>query len=139
MFSRENRMTNTPQWFGETSDDLLDCPRKAELGVGVPAESRLKLVRDMNGEWREDGTCSWCGSLKPSTFFQALEGGVTYGATDKSYKAYLHGPEAPPVRGACKIYFQHFDEADKRHFIDLMNEGMIRCYVMPFFATVRKE
>ena len=131
----DTRRQYDARWFGATSDDLKDCPRKMEYGAGDPAESSLKLVRDFKGEWREEGTCSWCGSLKPSIFFQALDDGAVYGATDKNYKAYLHGPEAPQVPGAAKMYFQHFDAADRQRFYDLHVAGVITFYVMPFFLV----
>lgn len=47
--------------------------------------------------WREDGTCSYCGSLSPEQFFAAIEAGAELGPTDKNYKVYVH--RAHPLVG----------------------------------------
>ncbi len=123
-------MSDAP-WFGETSDELFYCPQKAHATMQVQREHKTR--------WRdeEDGTCSYCGSLKPSVFFQALADGAEYHATTKSYKVYLGVSEAPRTRGACKFYFVHMNKSDKLRFIDLMNDGTIKVSVMPYF--VRKS
>ena len=121
-------MSEGHRWYGEDSNDLLNCPRKlAEC-------SPVFYTYHLDVSWREDNTCSWCGSLKPAEFFAALDRGAEYVGTDKSYKAYLSGEEAPGVRGACKFYFQHMDESDMGRFIDLMNAGTIQPYVLPYFV-----
>ena len=120
--------TPRKKWFGKNSDYLLDCPRKAEATLEVQLRHRTK--------WRSDNTCSYCGSLKPSVFFKALDDGAEYGATDKGYKAYLSGEKAPKVRGACKVYFQHFDRDDYDNFIRRLNDGSIQVYTLPYFVRV---
>lgn len=116
----------------------MQCPRRAEIGANV-AGHPFKLPKEDN--WRRDGTCSYCGSLSPELFFKAVEDGCEVGPTDKNYKLYLHGEKAPKVHGACKVYMQHFDSADKDLFINLLNERKItfgypgHLYVLPFFAT----
>lgn len=50
--------------------------------------------------WERDGTCSYCGSLRPELFFEAVEAGAEVGPTDKNYKAYIDTPnpdEGKPV------------------------------------------
>ena len=69
----------------------------------------MKVQKEHHGDthWREDGTCSYCGSINTDQLFKAIEDGVEIGPTDKSYKIYLNGKDAPIVSGACKFYFQH--------------------------------
>jgi hypothetical protein len=50
-------------------------------------------------EWREERgyrSCSFCGSLHPDEFMQALEAGAEVGPTDKPYKAYIDLQEIEP-------------------------------------------
>jgi hypothetical protein len=87
------------------------CPRRAELGN----PSVFKLPE--NDGWREDGTCSYCGSMRPEKAARARRGRQRSSTpTDKSYKLYVTG--AP---GGAKFYFQHFDEAQRRKFVELLN------------------
>lgn len=47
--------------------------------------------------WRDDGTCSYCGSLNPDILFAAIEAGTAeLGATDKNYKLYVTLPYDKP-------------------------------------------
>lgn len=73
--------------------------------------------------WREDGTCSYCGSMRPTEFLSLLRKGVWLRPTDKNYKVYLHEGEGH----AHKFYFQHLeqDEAAMSEFFDLWNEDRI--------------
>ena len=88
--------------------------------------------------WRENGTCSYCGSMKPETLFQAIETGSRLIPTDKSYKVYVDGGDMRIAHG--KFYFYHLDEAEQRRFIELMNSGKILMgapgyfYTLPFFC-----
>ncbi len=80
--------------------------------------------------------CSFCGSLQPEVFLEALQNGAEIGPTDKSYKAYLHLESG---KLAAEFYFQHLDEAQQNGFITLINEGKLRFgypghfYVLPYF------
>lgn len=117
-----------------------------------------------NGEatWREDGTCSFCGSLNPDEFMRRLEAGdVEVGPTDKSYKVYVknvggaqfkqtyrdcpsdapkHGPDdcthwVTREVGDTKFYFQHLSPEQQR-FIELYNERRMRIgYPGHFYVT----
>ena len=55
--------------------------------------------------WRFDGTCNYCGSLSPVQFFKAIEDECEIGPTDKNYKVYIKGENAPKVRGAGQVLF----------------------------------
>jgi hypothetical protein len=104
----------------------MRCPRRDEIGqreVGVDS-------------WRDDQTCSYCGSFKPEDFMAHLESGdIQLGSTDKNYKVYVHG-----LPRFTKFYFQHFDAGQRTRFIELLNgkkirfEGNMPFYVLPFFV-----
>ena len=68
-----------------TDTDSFECPRRRE----VPRHMRVTPPPD---HWRPDCTCSWCGSLSPAKFFEAIEAGHQIGPTDKNYKAYVDLP-----------------------------------------------
>lgn len=61
---------------------MQPCPRQTHEAV-LPAQ------RQHVSHWREDGTCSYCGSISPDRLFQAIEDGAELGPTDKSYKVYV--------------------------------------------------
>lgn len=100
------------------------CPRRDEL-IGS-----FKLPE--HDEWRDDKTCSYCGSLEPAEFMRRAEAGDELGPTDKNYKVYIGG------RG--KFYFQHLDDAQEQKFVDMLNAKTLKLgypghfYVAPFFV-----
>ena len=52
--------------------------------------------------WRDDDTCSYCGSLNPDVFMAHLEAGdIEVGTTDKNYKVYVHGLPNPNAGNLC--------------------------------------
>lgn len=115
--------------------EKLFCPRAVENGGGP--DSPFSPPLNGEAEWREDSTCSYCGSLSEESFFQAIEAGVKITPTDKSYKVYVD----VSVRGAGKFYFQHLSDEGKTKFIDLYNAKKINLgvpgyfYVLPFFVS----
>ncbi len=100
----------------------MECPRRREV---------LHQITQPPDIWREDRTCSFCGSLDPVLVLEKLEEGLEIEPTDKNYKAYL--------RGTGKVYYQHFSEEQCRKFIDLLNAKKLNVaypghfYVLPFF------
>lgn len=46
--------------------------------------------------WRDDETCSYCGSISPDAFFRAIDEGCELGPTDKDYKVYVDLKEPHP-------------------------------------------
>lgn len=179
----------------EHADHFFECPRQSESYRGGTPDAF----------WKGDGTCSYCGSMRPDTLLEAIEAGsVTLGATDKNYKLYVKGladPEAgqptiyssanhkPDGEGWIQLtneladehglnsydrthigdwvrieprratvhgtfYFQHFDEDQRRRFVDLYNANKMRfedfrCgkrvevprgfYRLPFFMTIERK
>lgn len=129
MFGFGNKWKHLPQ---------LPCPRSHEgLPYHLMSDAFKKEVDATH--WRDDGTCSYCGSINPEQLFKAIDDGVEIGPTDKEYKIYLHGQLAPQVRGACKFYFQHLIGSDMERFVELYNNKTMkigypgRFYVIPFF------
>jgi hypothetical protein len=110
------------------------CPR----GSGPDSPFRAPF----NGEahWREDRTCSYCGSIDPELLFEQIEKGAEIGPTDKSYKIYV-ALIGHTVRGAGKFYFQHLSPEQQTRFIDLVNAKTMKIgmpghfYVLPYFAA----
>lgn len=106
------------------------CPRRKELGNA----SVFKLPEE--DTWREDGTCSYCGSLHPDKAIELMSDGVQVTPTDKNYKMYL---------GGQKVYFQHFEKSHIDEFIEIVNGGFARMaypghfYVLPFFVRRANE
>lgn len=75
------------------SDDFM-CPRRAEGPAFTAGPDK----------WHErDGHlhCSFCGCLKPSQLFEAIEAGAELGPTDKNYKVYVDLED--PRAGQLKI------------------------------------
>lgn len=89
--------------------------------------------------WGHDHTCSYCGSLHPDKFLEAVELGHEVGPTDKSYKAYIGHPHPH-----SKFYFQHLNEAQRAKFIELYNKDVMKIgypgwfYTTPFFIKFQK-
>lgn len=53
-------------------------------------------------EWRDDGTCSYCGSMNPDEMMRGIrDGTLELGPTDKGYKAYVG--DANPNAGKPRI------------------------------------
>lgn len=68
---------------------MLPCPRRNELGSA-------RITEPETDHWREEQTCSYCGSLSPERFFAlALSTGTKLSPTDKDYKVYVehHDPD----------------------------------------------
>lgn len=85
--------------------------------------------------WRENNTCSYCGSANPDLFMYLIRNGIVeLGPTDKNYKVYLKGEGVP-----IKFYFQHLSQEQQKEFVDMLNEKRLKIgypghfYVLPFF------
>lgn len=65
---------------------MQPCPRKSEATLSS------QLLHESH--WRDDGTCSYCGSLNPDIFFEAIKSGSELGPTDKNYKVYVDRPNS---------------------------------------------
>ena len=126
-----------PELFIDSPLEL--CPRRVqEFGD----TSMFNLPQ--TDKWKEDRTCSWCGSMSPEYLFEAIEAGLEIGPTDKNYKIYIN-PRNISIfafdlpKGAPKFYFQHFSKEQCIKFIQLSNDNKLKLgypgyfYVLPFF------
>lgn len=104
------------------------CPRRDE----VPALP----FQENEDQWRENGTCSFCGSMCPGTFMDDIKAGAELGPTDKSYKVYM--PNG-------KFYFQHLSPEQQQEFVQLLNTKQLKIgmpghfYVLPFFIQRKTD
>ena len=117
----------------------FNCPRRGESWRSAPENTLLDYWRD-NAHNTQDGkhSCSYCGSIHPDEFMQAVADGVEIGPTDKSYKAYMSGPGF----SHAKFYFQHLSVEQKQRFVEIYNEGKMKVgfpghfYSLPFFMRL---
>lgn len=92
----------------------MNCPRRLnEFGPWDHEENDAD-------SWRVDGTCSFCGGIKPEKVLELIKSGHTITRTDKNYKIYINGPDVPNGKGMDKVYLQHFNRED----IDALNKGI---------------
>jgi hypothetical protein len=71
--------------------------------------------------WREDRSCSYCGSIHPDDFFAAIEAGSELGPTDKDYKVYIDRPN--PLAGKLRIVSSANNKPDYGEWIFLTAEN----------------
>jgi hypothetical protein len=71
----------------EHPDAGFVCPRRAESFLAT--HGQRKQERDWWGSRNGHKVCSYCGSMQPDEFFEAVEAGAEIGPTDKSYKVYV--------------------------------------------------
>lgn len=120
------------------------CPRRAEDGTDT-ADSPFRGAgpnKDTyvkgHGLVGQNRGCSYCGSMEPGDFLQALRDGATLDVTDKNYKAYIKDWAGTGPNGG-KFYFQHFSVAQRHEFIDMLNRREVRFgwpgnfTVLPYF------
>lgn len=127
MFSRER----------SSSQEKFTCPRRGEdLGRILETnqdsfDTGHELVSQARG-------CTYCGSMPPNDFMDAIAKGAEISPTDKSYKAYVQ-----LERGKSKFYFQHLSETQRAEFVRLLNAKKLKFgypghfYVLPYFISVR--
>lgn len=140
-------MSNQPKTFL--------CPRRG------PHSSVFRLPE--TDHLRDDGTCSYCGSLDGDLLMERLEAGtVKLAGSDKNYKTYLETVEGgPPLLQTTRVdedhssdpsnwvwetkevnhgkfYFMHLSEAQMQRFVELWNARRIlhSLYVLPYFMKL---
>src|SRR5690349_1137501 len=106
----------------------FDCPRRGLLEGALLDHWRAHAHNAGPGV----RSCSYCGSVHPDDFMQAIKDGVEIGPTDKSYKTYMHGPGF----GGAKFYLQHLSEDQKKAFVDHLNDRTMKVgYPGHFYVT----
>lgn len=79
----------------------------------------------LSGQWRDDGTCSFCGSLRPSRVLELIRSGrAEIEPTDKNYKLYIRADGL--VLPTSKVYMNHFSEVQAVEFVTLKETGRMR-------------
>lgn len=108
----------------------MRCPRRGEIGAHVYSG---------DDKWRDDGTCSYCGSLSPDELFERIEQEHELIPTDKNYKVYIRAGGHQR-----KFYFQHLSDDEQQRFLDLLNARTLHIaypgyfYRLPFFAVAKQ-
>lgn len=138
------------------------CGYRVVQGRADPDSPLRGSGRDLD-DWREDDTCSYCGSLNPEVLMARLEAGdVELGPTDKSYKVYVRndggstfkqtfrdcprdaicsGPQdcthwVTRDRDETKFYFYHLSPEQQARFIELYNEHKIKLGIPGHFYVL---
>ena len=105
----------------------MTCPRRLEEFGPWEHEEGLD-------HWRDDHTCSFCGSLDSDLVMERIEAGEEITPTDKDYKIYIGEHN--------KAYFQHFSKEQRTRLVELVNDKKVKFkypghfYVLPFFMHV---
>jgi hypothetical protein len=123
---------------------LID-PIEVDAPKWEPKETftcRENHFKDGDDYYRENGTCSYCGSLNPDQFMDLVEKQqIKIGPTDKNYKAYVDPVGDGLPLPSVKFHYYHLSDDQKRRFIELYNEKKLvmdfpgRFYVPPFFMS----
>ena len=131
------------------AEATFDCPRRAELllwgGTNAKWADLIEVSLDPEAHpvlddgnvippkdhWREDGTCSYCGSMSPEGLFEAIGCGAELGPTDKNYKVYVNGGDRIVQGGARgsfggKLYTVHLNRANAARLRELLLAGKVK-------------
>lgn len=123
------------------------CPRRIEDGTHTtdspftfagPNKDTYTSGHGLIGQARG---CSYCGSMHPDDFMEAMRSGKELGVTNKNYKAYV--ATGDPNGG--KFYFQHLSAEQRTEFIQLLNdkqvvfEGGYGFEVLPYFIKAARS
>lgn len=91
------------------------CPRQTQ-------EATIRAQLDHEAHWREDGTCSYCGSIREDAFFEAIAAGEQLSPTDKNYKAYIEIPD--PNVGKMRVISSANHLPDNGEWIHVTAESL---------------
>lgn len=100
------------------------CPRRIEQGLHQTDSVFKDSGPNLDGYGKRNGPvgqkrgCTYCGSMHPDDFMQAIRDGLEIGPTDKGYKFYVDGH-------AGKFYTQHLSEEQGWEFDRLWKAGSI--------------
>lgn len=118
--------------------EKFTCPRRAESGMHLSNSPFRGSGPDID-EWREDSGlinqkrgCSYCGSMHPEDFMDAVRDGVELSPTDKPYKIYVGRHMS-----TGKFYTQHLTPEHSNEFRELYEDGSMNVgYPGHFYATL---
>lgn len=137
---------------------------ETQLAAACKAEEATAIANgraNCHGYWREDNTCSYCGSIHPNqALFRLSTPGHSVSGADWKYgwphKFYLDPlPGSDQKLGATKFYNDHLMDADQSVFEQISNlserllgikwdkhEGQLRWFAVPNtqrYGTVTKS
>ena len=104
---------------------VMECP----MAKGLPHA----VFKFDDPVWVKDRTCSYCGSLHPDDFMQAVRDGKQLTSTSKNYKVNLDNNK--------KFYFGHLSKDQMQEFTQLYKDNLIKFsgessfYCLPFFMV----
>lgn len=107
------------------------CPRRIEDGTDTtdspftfagPNRDTYQSGHGLVGQGRG---CTYCGSMHPGDFMEALRDGARLGVTDKNYKAYVEGYQGNGPNGG-KFYYQHLSVEQRHELIRMLNAREIK-------------
>lgn len=115
------------------------CPRRIAEGHASD-DSPLVLDGSNKDEWTDRSGlvgqatgCSYCGSMPPQDFMDAVRDGKEIVPTDKPYKLYVHGND--DMR--AKFYTHHLSPEESNEFYNLYVDGQMRVgYPGHFYAKL---
>lgn len=118
--------------------EKITCPRRIENGMDVTSALRgsgpnLDTYGNRGGLIHQRRACSYCGSLPPDDFMEAVRAGAELGPTDKNYKVYIHSAEQ---KMESKFYFQHLSAEQQREFIQLLNDRVVKIGYPGYFPNL---
>lgn len=106
------------------ADPHFECPRALENPVHFRRPAH----------WDRDRTCSYCGSINETLFFEAIESGCEIGPTDKDYKVYIDVPN--PLAGQMIVRGGANYEQTGEGWVKLTPENI---ETLPFERPVDRE
>lgn len=117
--------------------ERFTCPRRREIGNPTTDADIWAAGHGLANQGRG---CSYCGSMNPDDFLNAIKEGASVEPTDKNYKAYLHGRDE-----SGKFYYQHLSEEQRDEFVQLYNTKQMKLdfpgyfYRLPFFVKIQEK
>lgn len=115
------------------------CPRRIENGMDRegPLVGSGPNLDNYDQERNGYHTCSYCGSVEPGEFMQAVRDGVEVGPTDKSYKVYVgnHDGKFNPVH----MTPEQGDEFRRLYVAGRVNVGYPGHFYTPLYIPMTEQ
>lgn len=101
------------------------CPRRMTDFGPWEREEGLDGFKPGGGIIGQGRGCTFCGSMHPDDFMEAVREGAEIGPTDKRYKAYVEGYRKNGSNGG-KFYFAHLSPKQGDEFLKLLRDDKVR-------------
>ncbi len=103
---------------------MSTCPRRMTEFGPWKREEGLDDFATEHGIIGQGRGCTFCGSMHPDDFMEAVREGAEIEPTDKSYKVYVRGYKNDGPNGG-KFYFKHLSPAQGSEFKRLYEESKV--------------